>query len=107
MNQHPALIIDDEKDICFLLVKVLIEKKILVVDDDVDICTLLSRFLGKNGFEVEQAYSGKAAMALLNAGRFDLVLSDFRLGDMEGTEILTAIKKISSTIPVIIITGYS
>ncbi len=82
-------------------------KKILVVDDDVDICTLLSRFLGKNGFEVEQAYSGKAAMALLNAGRFDLVLSDFRLGDMEGTEILTEIKKISPTIPVIIITGYS
>jgi two-component system response regulator HydG len=82
-------------------------KKILVVDDDVDICILLSRFLGKNGFEVEQAYSGKAAMALLNAGRFDLVLCDFRLGDMEGTEILAEIKKISPSIPVIIITGYS
>jgi two-component system response regulator HydG len=83
------------------------EKKILVVDDDVDTCTLLARFLGKNGFIVEQAYSGKAAMSQLTAGSFDLVLSDFRLGDMEGSEILTEIKRISPAVPVIIITGYS
>src|SRR4051812_29783244 len=81
--------------------------RILIIDDDVDTCTLLARFLGKNGYSVEQAYSGKAALALLNAGQFDLIISDFRLGDIEGTEILAEIKKISSSVPVIVITGYS
>ncbi len=83
------------------------KKKIIIIDDDVDTCTLLSRFLGKNGYDVEQAYSGKAAMALLRAGNFDLIISDFRLGDLDGTEILSEIKKISPSVPVIIITGYS
>jgi two-component system response regulator HydG len=83
------------------------ETKILIVDDDVDTCTLLARLLAKNGYLVEQAYSGKAAFSLMNAGHFDLILCDFRLGDMEGTEILAGIKKILPSVPVIVITGYS
>jgi two-component system, NtrC family, response regulator HydG len=82
-------------------------KRILVADDDVDTCTLLSRFLGKNGFLVEHAHSGKSALGKVSTQTFDLILSDFRLGDMEGLEMLTEIKKINPSIPVIIITGYS
>src|SRR5258708_2537322 len=82
-------------------------KKILVIDDDVDTCMLLSRFLGKKRFTVAHAYSGKAAKALLSTGTFDLILYDFGLGDIEGTEMLSEIKKISPGTPVIIITGYS
>jgi len=82
-------------------------KRILVADDDVDTCTLLSRFLGKNGFLVEHAHSGKSALTKVSTETFDLILSDFRLGDMEGLEMLTEIKKINSSVPVIIITGYS
>jgi two-component system, NtrC family, response regulator HydG len=82
-------------------------KRILIADDDVDTCTLLSRFLGKNGYLVEHAHSGKSALAKVATQPFDLILSDFRLGDMEGLEMLTEIKKINQSIPVIIITGYS
>jgi two-component system response regulator HydG len=82
-------------------------KKILVADDDVDTCTLLSRFLGKNGFLVEHAHSGKTALARIASEKFDLILSDFRLGDIEGLEMLIEIKKVSPSTPVIIITGYS
>jgi two-component system response regulator HydG len=82
-------------------------KRILIADDDVDTCTLLSRFLGKNGFLVEHAHSGKSALAKIASEKFDLILSDFRLGDMEGLEMLTEINKINPSVPVIIITGYS
>lgn len=82
-------------------------KKILVVDDDVDICTLLSRYLSKKGFEVSVSYTGGQAVDLLKKNRYDLVLCDFRLGDMEGSEVLLRIKEMYPEVPVIIITGYS
>jgi two-component system, NtrC family, response regulator HydG len=81
-------------------------KKILVIDDDVDICLLLSRFLTKNNFSVSTAHSGAKALEALKKETFDLVLCDFRLGDTDGTEILTKIKEINPGIAVIIITGY-
>ena len=82
-------------------------KKILVVDDDVDICTLLSRYLTKKGFEVSTSYTGSQALDVLKKNRFDLVLCDFRLGDIEGSEVLVKIKELYPEVPVIIITGYS
>lgn len=81
-------------------------KKILVIDDDVDICSLLQRFLTKNGFEVTCAYSAsKGIEALID--RFDLIISDYRLNDMDGKDLLLKIKDIQPHAPVIIITGYS
>lgn len=81
-------------------------KKILVIDDDVDICSLLQRFLVKNGFEVTCAYSAsKGIEALIE--RFDLIISDYRLNDMDGKDLLLKIKEIQPHAPVIIITGYS
>ena len=82
-------------------------KKILVVDDDVDICTLLSRYLAKKGFDAATAHTGSQALDLLKKNKFDLVLCDFRLGDLDGSEVLTKIKELNPEMPVIIITGYS
>ncbi len=82
-------------------------KKILVVDDDIDICLLLSRFLTKNEFEVDTTHSGKKALEILKGSFYDLVLCDFRLGDMDGFEVLKKTKEINPDIKVIIITGYS
>lgn len=82
-------------------------KKILVIDDDVDICLLLSRFLTKSGYSVSTAHSGAKALEMFKKEAFDLALCDYRLGDAEGTEILTKLKEINPSIAVIIITGYS
>ncbi len=81
--------------------------KILVIDDDLDICQLLRRFLTKNGFTTLVAGTGKDGLELLEKERPDLVMTDFRLGDMDGVEILTRARETSPDIPVIIITGYS
>ena len=82
-------------------------KKIVVVDDEADICFLLKRFLSKNDFIVETAQNGKDGLALIESVSPDLVMTDFRLGDITGTELLTAIKAKRPNVPVLIITGYS
>ncbi|MPR32748.1 sigma-54-dependent transcriptional regulator [Salmonirosea aquatica] len=82
-------------------------EKILVVDDEGDICMLLKRFLTKNGFEVETAQNGKRGLLLVDEFKPDLVMTDFRLGDLTGSELLVSIKKKLPHVPVLIITGYS
>lgn len=82
-------------------------EKILIVDDDKDLCFVLKRFLSKHGFEVLEATTGKAALEILDSVDPNLILSDFRLEDMSGSSILKKIKEKNPSVPVIIITGYS
>lgn len=82
-------------------------QRILVIDDDTDICLLLRRFLGRNGFEVAIAHNGTSGLETLTDFKPDLVMTDFRLGDMDGGELLVRIKEQFPRVPVIIITGYS
>lgn len=82
-------------------------KKILIIDDDMDLCTLLGRFLTKNGYEVDMAHSGNKGIAKFAEKKFDLVICDYRLGDMEGINVLTALRKENSQVKVLMITGYS
>ncbi|MFP5040335.1 sigma-54-dependent transcriptional regulator [Parasediminibacterium sp. JCM 36343] len=82
-------------------------KRILVIDDDREMCMLLNRFLTRNGFEVVEVYSGKAALAYISQNGADAALCDYRLEDMDGRQVLAGIKAIRPNIPVIIITGYS
>lgn len=81
--------------------------KILVIDDDIDICTLLNRFLSRKGFEVVTASSGHEGIRSAELQQPDLILTDFRLGDMEGTEILQQLRGKMPHIPVLVMTGYS
>jgi len=83
--------------------------RILIADDDHDICLLLSRFLTKNGFEVVQAHTGRSALNQIQDkdNKFDLILCDFRLGDLDGLEMLAGFNEFAPDVPVIIITGYS
>ena len=82
-------------------------KQILIIDDDMDMCNLLSRFLNRKGFETDTAFTGNKGLAKFREKKYDVVLSDFRLGDMDGREVLTELKKINQDAVVIIITGYS
>jgi two-component system response regulator HydG len=80
---------------------------ILVVDDDNDMCLLLNRFLSRNGYNVASANSGQEAINWMKKNAPALVLCDFRLDDMTGTELLGKIKEMHPEASVIIITGYS
>ncbi len=82
-------------------------KRILIIDDDMDMCQLLGHFLQRKGFETDTAHTGNKGLAKFNENKFDVVLCDFRLGDMDGRKVLQKIKSINSEVVVIIITGYS
>ena len=82
-------------------------KKILIIDDDTDLCILLSKFLTKKGYETQTANSGSKGIDKFKETKFDLVICDYRLGDMEGSEVLKAIRNEHPTVKVIMITGYS
>jgi two-component system response regulator HydG len=84
-----------------------IKKKILIIDDDMDMCIVLSKFLLRNGYDVETANSGNKGITKFKEDNFDIVICDFRLGDKDGKDILKEIKLISPDTIVLIITGYS
>ncbi len=81
--------------------------KILVIEDDFDISQLLKKFLSRHGFDVVIANNGKKGIESFKQENPQLVLTDFRLGDVDGLQVLKEIKNINHTVPVIIITGYS
>ncbi len=82
-------------------------QKILVIDDDRDMCLLLKHFLTRKGYEVTEMYNGKKALEYLDGAQPDLVMSDLRLEDMDGIDLLKKIKEKYPSVPVIIMTGYS
>ncbi len=82
-------------------------KHIFIIDDDMDMCQLLCNFLKRKGFTASSASSGKKGLEAVKENNFDLVLCDFRLGDMDGKEVLQQIKAIHPQLPVVILTGYS
>lgn len=82
-------------------------KRILIIDDDMDMCQLLGHFLQRKGFETETAHTGNKGLAKFGESKFDVVLCDFRLGDMDGRKVLQKVKEINPGVVVIIITGYS
>jgi two-component system response regulator HydG len=53
------------------------------------------------------AYTGKKGISLFSEKKFDVVICDYRLGDMEGVEVISALKKLDPHVIILVITGYS
>ncbi len=79
---------------------------VLIIDDDTDICLSLSKYLTKHGYETETAHRGASGIEKYSKRNYDVVISDFRLGDTDGREVLKKIKAINPNAIVIIITAY-
>ena len=80
--------------------------RILLIDDDTYICKLLNNYLNKNGYHSDTAFTGIAAIKKIDDNQYDLVISDYRLPDRNGFDILNHVKKKDPGIPVIIMTAY-
>ncbi|HKL02454.1 MAG TPA: sigma-54 dependent transcriptional regulator [Cryomorphaceae bacterium] len=82
-------------------------ERILIIDDEVEICQLLERFLSRKGYVVDTAYRGKDGLQKHRKNPYDLIITDFRLPDISGLDLLKEAKSIHRSIQVIVITGYS
>ena len=81
--------------------------RILVVDDDSTFCLMLKTYLTKQGHQVNEAFSFDEASRLIRANKYDVVLSDYRLPERSGMDVLIEAKrKLQSTV-VIMMTGYA
>ena len=80
--------------------------RILVVDDEPTQLELVGGFLRRQGFEVVEAASGRAAVARVREEPFDLVLTDQRMPDLSGLDVLEAVRAASPDTAVVIMTAY-
>ncbi len=81
--------------------------KILVVDDDSSFCIMLKTFLNKKGHDVSEAFSLGEALKVFAADEYDIVLTDYRLPDGSGLDILREVKSQRPEAGVVIMTGYA
>lgn len=79
-------------------------QRVLVVDDDPIVGDVLSRYLIRDGFEVEVAADGEAAVTAFENARPDLVLLDLMLPKLDGFEVFSRIREAAYT-PVIMLTA--
>lgn len=78
---------------------------LLVVDDEKSICELLEISFRKEGHRVETACNGEAAKRRLESQVYDIVISDIRMPDMSGVDLLRYSKEVSPSTVFILITG--
>ena len=79
----------------------------LVIDDDIGVCRSLAAFLTQEGHDVTTGHRGDTAFARIAEKEFDIVITDLRLPDASGLEILTCAKNKNASTQVIVITGFA
>jgi DNA-binding NtrC family response regulator len=79
---------------------------ILLVEDEPSVAKGLEIILSEEGYGVETAFTGQSALEKFRGNGFDLVVSDLRLPDIDGLEVIRGIKQEKPEVKVIIITGY-
>jgi NtrC-family two-component system response regulator AlgB len=82
--------------------------KLLIVDDEKNIRTHLTTFFEGRGHDVRAGESGQRALTLLSGDPgFDLILTDYRMAEMDGYELLQRVKARDPDLPVILMTAYA
>ncbi|MGL4854272.1 MAG: sigma-54-dependent transcriptional regulator [Lentisphaeria bacterium] len=83
-------------------------KKILIVDDELSILKVLEHIFRTNGYIPSTCSSGEEALEMMKHTKFNLVITDLRLSDqMDGLDLMHAIKPKYPNVPIVIITGYA
>ena len=80
--------------------------KVLIVDDDPTFSLMLKSFLGNKGFDVKEVFSAGGAEKAFSEGTFDIILTDLRLPDFDGIELIGRLKGIHPEVPAILMTRY-
>jgi two-component system response regulator GlrR len=83
-----------------------VRPRVLVVDDDPDLLKLLSIRLKAAGYDVKAADSGEAALAQLSLSRPQAVVTDLRMGGMDGMSLFEAIHRDNPALPVLMLTAH-
>jgi two-component system, NtrC family, response regulator len=83
-----------------------IKGRIVVIDDEVNAAAALETLLREDGYEVTKANDGRAGLLLVEQQAPDVVLTDLRMPELDGIELLTRVKRIRPETMVILMTAY-
>lgn len=81
-------------------------ERILIVDDEDGMRRLLGRVLSREGYETTTVASGAEALQHVARERFDLVVTDIKMPEMDGLELLAELKEYEPSLPIIVMTAY-
>ena len=81
-------------------------RRVLLVEDDADNREAMTALLSLGRYEVTAADCGSAALRAFAPGRFDVVLTDLGLPDMDGWQVAAELKRLSSVTPIALVTGW-
>jgi len=82
-------------------------RRVLVIDDEPSVVGLFQQLLTQEGYEVDIAGSGEEGLEIFARKRHEVVLTDLRLGDMTGLDVLKMVKRGKPSTAVVILTGYT
>jgi len=80
--------------------------RILIVEDRDSLRRMLERALSQEGYEVTAAADAQAGIRWVDERPFDLVLTDLKLPDVSGLEVLAASRRVQPRVPVVVLTGF-
>ena len=84
-----------------------IRRRVLLIDDNLEMARTLADGLGERGFDAVAIESGREAERRLANERFDAVVTDLRMPDVDGLQVLATSRKLDPDRPVIVMTAYS
>jgi DNA-binding NtrC family response regulator len=80
---------------------------VLVIDDEAIACRRLKAALERSGYVVDTCESGTEAIERMRGRSYDVVVTDVRMGDVDGIEVLDAVQRMHPQTKTILITGYA
>lgn len=80
--------------------------RVLVIDDEKDMCWILRKIFEDVGYEVITAHKGQEGIEKARKDSADLAILDLKLPDINGLEVLSALKRINPRMPVVVITAF-
>ncbi|HLH54387.1 MAG TPA: response regulator [Verrucomicrobiae bacterium] len=82
-------------------------KRILVAEDEFMVAQTIRMALAVDGHQIELADNGRKALETFDQAKHDLVITDFKMAEMDGLELAEKVKELSPTTPVILITAFA
>ncbi len=80
--------------------------QILLVDDEEKVREMLSSLLNSRGYLVKNVADGEEALKNLNSSDFDIIITDLRMPQMDGAELIKKVRHLKPNIGIIVLTGY-
>jgi len=82
------------------------KENVLIVDDDVNILELIHRHLQSFNYHTYKAVSVKEALAILKDSKIDLVITDLKMPDVDGLQLVKYVSEHYPKLPKLVVTGY-